>query len=164
MKQLNFNEFKNNIIEVLDHLELSSPAHINLQLGTTAVETDFGSYRRQIGFKNKKGGGYGINQIELGTYKDLIDRFLKNKQLLKDKILYWYFDNMSLEDNLILNDKFNIAICRLKYLSCEHLFKMPQDPNNIEELAKIWKKYYNTNMGSGTVDKFITAYDKYITL
>jgi hypothetical protein len=162
MKQLNLLEFKNNVITVLGHLDLLSPFHVNLQLGTTAIESNFGQYRRQIGFENKKGGGYGINQIELATYHDLVNGFIKNKPDLKEKIHYWYDDSLGDEENLIINDNYNIVICRIKYYStCEHIIN-EKDCNNVIELAKIWKKYYNTDMGKGTKEGFVDAYNKYI--
>lgn len=159
---LNLKDYKNLVISVLDDLDLKTDAFVNLILGTTATESEFGKYRRQIGFEHKSGGGYGINQIELATYYYLMRNFLKNKPELKNKIMHWYDSNMTDENNLILNDSYNIAICRLKYYSCEHLFDMPKDANNIEELAKIWKKYYNTIIGKGTIEGFIDAYNKYI--
>ena len=42
---------------------------------------------------------------------------------------------------------------------------MPEKlPNSydIEGLAKYWKKYYNTEGGKGTVEKFIEKYEKYV--
>jgi hypothetical protein len=158
-KPLNLEETKKTIKEVLTRIELYGIVEAKLILGTIAVESDFGKLRRQIGFANKKGGGYGLGQIELVTHDWLVSDFLKKRQELKEQILSFYDTSKTKEENLILNDKYNIAICRLKYYSCP--FKMPAEYEGIEAVAEVWKTYYNTRFGKGTEKEFIDKYNEY---
>lgn len=161
MKQLNLNEFKNKIITVLTYIDLYSDVCVNLLLGTCCAESDFGLFRRQIGFENKRGGAYGLFEIEMSTHDWLVsDDFLGRRPILKSKILSLYDKNLSKEDNLKFNDEYQIAICRLKYLSCK--FSMPKNKNDLISLARIWNKYYNANPNKGTDQEFISKYNKYI--
>ena len=38
----------------------------------------------------------------------------------------------------------------------------PLPINDIPGMARMWKDYYNTHLGKGTVEEFITNYNKYI--
>ena len=50
-----------------------------------------------------------------------------------------------------------IVHCRLKY------WRVPKRmPNTGEGMAKYWKKYYNTHLGSGHVEDFMDLYSKYL--
>lgn len=51
---------------------------------------------------------------------------------------------------------FAAAMCRIHYLLRSPA--LPDDPENIEELARFWKQYYNTSHGKGTVAEFIGNY------
>jgi len=154
--------------DTLRYIELYSYFSNELILGTIAVESEFGKYRRQKGFENRKGGAYGICQIEMKTHDYLIKEYLQTlviaqpkKTKLKEKILFFYNKEKSKEDNLTNNDAYNIAVCRLKYYSCPFLEPLNYG-NNIQELGYFWKKYYNTNLGKGTIKDFVTKYNKYV--
>ena len=50
-----------------------------------------------------------------------------------------------------------IVHCRLKY------WRVPKRmPNTGEGMAKYWKEYYNTHLGSGHVEDFMDLYSKYL--
>lgn len=140
----------------------SKEEYTNLLLGTCAVESDFGSARRQHGVKNKFVGGYGIFQVEPATHDYLIDQYLLKKPELRKIVLSFYNKELSKYDNLQQNDLYLASIAYVKYLSCKNLFQFPEDPNNIEALAKIWKKYYNTILGKGKEEEFVKKYRKYV--
>lgn len=163
------------IIPVLKDLELYSESAVNLLLGTAAQESALGFYLHQI-----QGEAVGIYQIELATYRDIFKNyFMKNigitlalsegewKKTLqhrlkllntinKYKLNYEAFDD---EMNLIGNLYYATAIARIIY------YRIPEElppADNIQELAKYYKKYYNTESGKASVSSFIRNYEKYV--
>lgn len=139
------------ISPTLDYLELNSPAARNLLLGTCAQESTMGTYLKQVG-----GPALGIYQIEPNTHHDVWSNFLLYKQDLANKILKI---GQSEDNCLITNFAYSTAICRIIYLRAPE--SLP-DADDIEGLAKYWKKYYNTNKGNGTVEEFIVNYRRYV--
>jgi len=164
------------ITQVLDYLELNYPAAVNLILGTAAQESHCGSYIKQIGFnKVLTAGGLGIYQMELATAKDILINCLSYKKDLFKKISSLYFggsldcflngsdtkeDRDLLACNLIGNLYFSTAMCRIHYLRVKEV--LPDDAKNINRLGCYWKKYYNTELGKGTVEEFVSNYKRYI--
>ena len=50
-------------------------------------------------------------------------------------------------------------MCRLKYRRDPE--PLPE-PDDIEGLGKTWKRVYNTHLGKGKVDEFVSNYYKYV--
>jgi len=61
--------------------------------------------------------------------------------------------------NLIGNLYYQCAIARCKYLMIPE--PLPA-ANDIEGLAKYWKKYYNSEQGKGTIEHFVDSYNKHV--
>jgi len=132
-------------------VKMDSNSAIELLIGTWAVESNGGHFLRQIG------GGPALSawQVERATFNDIINRIPKHfSDVLSNTI-----GKVVASDDFpkIENDhKFASQICRLKYYLCPG-----ELPYNLIERAKYWKKYYNTPLGAGTVDKYISKYNTY---
>lgn len=124
---------------------LNNQSAVNLLLGTCAVESNFGKYLRQL----NGGPALGIFQIEETTFNDLVDRFAEKFTDLKS------IKFAELEWNL----KASILVCRIKYYSIP---KGLPNENDVTELARYWKKYYNTEKGSGKIEDFISKYHEFV--
>lgn len=134
-----------------------SDAAINLLLGTCAVESSMGTYTKQI-----NGPALGIFQCEEETYNDIFNNFLiYRKELMRD-ILLACGKNLSLipDFNEIKNDYwYAAAICRVHYMRVKE--PLP-DADDVEGMARYWKKHYNTEKGKGTVEDFVSKYYYYV--
>lgn len=143
--------FINQIIKpVLEPLKLiNKPSVIPLLLGTCAVETNYGKYNRQI-----LGPALSIYQIEPFTFYDIKDR----------RVSYFFkagFNTIKLKAEDMLDDlKLATLVCRLKYLDAPK--PLPANADDIDEIGAYWKQFYNTSKGKGSVDEFVTKYNKYI--
>lgn len=60
---------------------------------------------------------------------------------------------------MVYNLRFAAAMCRAHYSRVKE--PLP-DANDLFELGRYWKKYYNTEKGAGTVDEFVSNYLRYI--
>jgi hypothetical protein len=162
------------ITPVLEELGLFSDAAVNLLLGTAAQESALGLYLHQI-----HGEALGIYQIEPSTYHDLFENYfpkyiemehaLSEGQYKKDVEKRIGFlavlDKFDLpnkeyfEYNLIGNLYYSTAIARIIY------YRVPEqlpEANDIQSLAKYYKKYYNTENGKASVSSFVRNYEKYV--
>lgn len=140
-----------------------SDSAVNLLLGTCAQETHMGEYLYQI-----NGSAAGIYQIEEATHNDLYENYLQFNNSILEKIIKLLINfiepNFGMapqfcNENLIGNLYYSTAIARLLYY--RHSEPLP-NANDIEGLAKYWKKYYNTDLGNGTVEQFVDNYHRFI--
>lgn len=116
-------------------------------LGTLAAETDLGAFRR--------GSKHGIAQITPIAYKFIKERLAKDKETyekLKENGLD--FKKISFND-LTDNHKASIVAMSLYY---KYVIKMKKGNINGKSPAEVWKKYYNTYAGAGTLSHFNKAY------
>jgi hypothetical protein len=140
----------------LQHLRLWSPAAEDLVLGTAAQESALGTYLHQVG-----GPALGIYQMEPATERDIWDNYLAFKELLADQVSDLITD-ASREDKveeMIGNLYYATAMCRIHYLRVPEAIPVHKD---IKGMAAYWKKYYNTPLGAGTEDEFISNFKKYV--
>jgi len=137
----------------LKQLELYSEEATELLLGTSAQESAFGRYRRQLG----NGPALGIFQMEPNTFYDICINFLAYKTDLRIKIMKISGVEKLDAKDLETNDILAACMCRVHYLRQKGAI-----PTNLEGWAAYWKKYYNTPLGRGTEQEFITNYKKYV--
>ena len=146
------------IVPALTAIGMWSPSAVNLLLGTAALETNLGTYlvQKDIGIR----GGLGIYQCESKTYNDIWDNYVLNSIPLRAKIkTYCGYDSKPFPVRLITDLSLATIITRLYYFR----IKAPLPAaNDTAGLAEYWKKWYNTEMGSGTVEQFIENYNRYI--
>jgi len=136
------------ITKVLKEANLYSESAVELLMLTAAVESKLGTYIKQLG----GGPALGIFQMEPLTEQDIHGHFLAYREGLED--IVDSFSTMQ-PDELEWNLAYQILMARLHYL------RVPEplpDKDDVEGLAKYWKKYYNTNLGKGTVEKAVRAY------
>lgn len=92
-------------------------------------------------------------QIEPATHDDIWSNFLgaSNRQYLIDGILQ-LTDRPGVAQELEVNPFYAAAMCRIHYMR----FKppLPEVDDRIGR-AEYWKKFYNTNLGKGSVAKYL---------
>lgn len=149
------------VTDTLKGIKLHSKAAENLIMGTGAVESHY-HYLRQLG----SGVAVSFFQVEGATVKDNIENYLSYRperlSLITDycmtptpaKLLD--YNAAQLRSLTLHNIAFAIAMARVLYFRVPK--KLPSE-DDIEGMAKYWKKYYNTPLGKGTEEKFIEAYN-----
>ena len=144
------------VLEYLDPLIPYSITAENLLLGTCAVESDMGTFLVQKG-----GPALGIYQMEPSTDMDIYNNFLAfNSQIsgLVTGLLDYNHSPELFRLRLVLNLAYATAMARIHY----YRVSAPLPENTPEALGEYWKRYYNTPLGKGTVDKFVDKYDTYV--
>lgn len=150
---MNSEQFTKYIIkDVLEYLNMYSDDAVTLLLGTFYQESDGGEYIHQIG----GGPALGVFQIEPDTARDCYKNFLDYRPQLKEKVNHFYNSNLSLEENLIGNLHFQVALARIIYYRDSKPI-----PGTLEGVAEYWKRVYNTVKGAGTVKKFLASFKKH---
>ena len=137
---------------VLKGMDLWSQEAEELLLGTAIHES--GGLKRIRQYED--GPALSYFQMEPATLFDLWDNFLvyrKDKMALLEK---YKIPDLSLSENLILNPAFAVVAARLQY------YRVPEPiPKKLDGQAAYWKKYWNTENGKGTPEKYITDYNHY---
>lgn len=140
------------IEELFEDLELPySDKVVDMLIETACVESNCGTYLKQI-----NGPACGIFQIEPKTAQDVYDNYIIFRQHYVDIYNKLFIKSLSLKQNLIYNLAFQIFICRLIYLRIKEAI-----PDNTKDRANYWKKYYNTKLGKGTTQDYISKVRKY---
>lgn len=141
------------ITSVLKELGLHSDNAVNLLMGTAAQESHLGKYRKQIG----GGPALGIFQMEPATFNDIVKNYLRFKPGLTVKIEGVARVCRFHAEDIETNDLLAICMARVHYLRVSEAI-----PSDVEGMARYWKKYYNTPLGKGTVEEFISNYKKLV--
>lgn len=150
---INSNQLRKYVVEAeLVRLGLYSKAAENLLMGTAAQESRLGEYLVQLG----NGPARGIFQMEKATEKDIWENYLKYKHNISATILKVTASPVPhTTDEILWNLRYATAMTRIHYLRVKE--KLP-DHDDVEALARYWKKYYNTSLGRGTEEEFIKNY------
>jgi len=138
----------------------ASESAIELILGTGIIESRW-RYLSQV-----NGPARGFFQIEPDTAMDNCQNWLKFRPAEIDRCVYatliprryWIKPNKQNWDYLLeTNIAAGIIHARIKY------WRSPEPlPDTISGYAAYWKKFYNTELGAGTVQKFIDQVSKYV--
>lgn len=142
--------------EILVAQGLCSKAALNLQLGTMAAESDFGTFLYQRPSRIAQG----IFQMEPATERDIWDNYLRFRPERRS-VLTRICGVLSLKNNgaMTWNLAYQICMARFHYRRVKEPFPAY---NDVAGLGYYWKQYWNTVLGKGTVEGFVQAYDKYI--
>ena len=138
------------VIPTLKELDMYSEEACLLVVGT-AIQENRLHYLKQI----PSGIAKGICQMEEATHDDIWDNFLKYKPEIKEKLMGLTNQSMDLVDQLKGNLYYAVAMCRIHYYRVSEPL-----PNDLAGMARYWKKYYNTELGKGTVEEFIHNYEQ----
>lgn len=135
----------------LRDLVMLSDEAVALLMFTCAVESDGGSYLKQI-----EGSALGIYQMEPETYNDIWQNYISNKTFLYG-IMVSNFDCMRMpsEDRLIYDLRFATAMARIHYRRISE--KLP-DANDVHSIWDYYKKYYNTVEGKAKKEEALLKY------
>jgi hypothetical protein len=125
---------------------------------TAATESHLGQYIRQVGM-NGSSGAFGIFQMEKATYDLLWKNMILPNTSLKAKIrLFTGYEGKPVVERLITDLSLAAIMTRLFYFD----IKSPLPPGNDSyEMAAYWKRWYNTEMGKGSMNKAMEDYKKY---
>ena len=151
MATLDITAFRGQIQKTLQPLNLYSPAAEELLCATCAQESLLGAFRRQIG-----GPALGIFQMEPADFTDIWQNYLAYHQDLAGEVGRMASTQPPRPVELVTNDPFAIAMCRVHYL------RAPAALPAATDLAGLWayyKQYYNTPAGAATQAEFIHHYN-----
>lgn len=152
---MNANELLNKvIIPTLQSLQLDSEIARYLLLGTAAQESNMGRYKVQ----SYGGPALGIYQMELATHNDIWNNYLRFRPELADKVTRLLKPGLSKESQLVSNLSYASAMARLQYLRVSE----PLPELSIIQLARYWKKHYNTHKGKGKVRDFEKNFNQFV--
>jgi hypothetical protein len=136
------------IIPTLGFLGVDSPAARTLVLGTAAHESQ-GRYIQQLG----GGPALGFWQIEPATEQDLLANFIPGSRFDLPLTRLRTTASFSQDGDLAGNLFYGCALCRLIY------YRDPEPlPADLPGLAAYWKRVYNTPLGAGTVDEWLSDF------
>ena len=140
-------------LRLLDPEIKYSEEAVELILGTFAQESAYGKYRRQLG----NGPALGIGQMEPATFKDIVKNFLRYHPDIAEKVKRICHVNELNPIDLINNDRLAVCMTRVHYRRQKGAI-----PNDLPGWAKYWKVTYNTILGKGTEQEFISNYHKFV--
>lgn len=142
---------------VLRHLNLWSLAAENLILGTAAVESNMGTYLRQLG----GGPAMGIWQMEPATHADIWRNYLRYQPETAGKVaqlvppLYWHEgDEVPVDAEALIDLRYACAMARIHYRRVKAPLPGPTDWHGLEAYHKA---HYNTVLGKTRPGEFIAA-------
>lgn len=141
-----------------------------LMLGTAAQESNLVWERQRSVSYASDAGGFSKWQVERGIIQDCLE-YCKRNKIFADLATQWVFHDPNMVSSewvfwpisTILwalrmddNDKLGFLFARFKYLTD------PQPiPASIIDQAKMWKRVYNTALGAGTVEQYLSNWDTY---
>lgn len=137
------------IKRVLESIDLSSPAAVELLMLTAAQESGLGTYLRQKG-----GPALGIFQMEPATFRDMWTNYLQHWGQSAEKVRRFDSpadDLLEMEANL----PYQIAMARMMYRRVKEPLPAADD---VFALASYYKRYWNTLLGAATIQQAVESY------
>lgn len=126
-----------------------------LVLGT-AVQESLLIHRQQLG----GGPALGLFQMEPFTHDDCWTNFLNFHSDLADKVKQTLQPGeKAVAETMKTNDRYAAAMCRVRYIRAKP--PLPA-PGNRDGLANYWKEHYNTPLGAGTPEEFLSKWPQYV--
>jgi len=136
----------------LEAIDLYSESAEQLLLGTACAESKLGTYLHQI-----QGPALGVFQMEPVTHDDLWNNYLIYRPELQRQVIRLtpYTGGLMPPASLMLTDlRYAAIMARLLYRRSPMALQKKDDWAGA---AEVWKKVYNTYLGSGTVNKFLRS-------
>lgn len=149
---INKDQLRELITETLEKtglLRYDDKRDVELLMLTAAAESHLGYYIKQI-----KGPALGIFQMEPATHDDIWDNYLDYNKNLAHTIMFQH-NVLTNARPLKWNLAYAIIMARVHYLRDSK----PIPPvNDVDGLAKYWKRVYNTHLGAGDWEKAKALY------
>ena len=146
----------------LKELGLYSVAAELLVLGTAAHESGGFQYLKQV-----NGPALSWWQIEPATHADLWQRTVPRIEASNPPVAAALWGMVRRRhagtptaDELVVNPYYAAAVCRLLYFRAPEPLPAADDLNG---MAGLWKRRYNTPLGKGRPDDWISAYHRFCT-
>ncbi len=130
---------------------------VDLITETLIVETRMGGAKYHAAAKNW--GNYGIAQFCKGTAQRIMKVLKKQRPDVYAKIDKMYNHKLSMTENLLTNVPFSIALVAEYYWLTDPKFNNKISTRTAR--ARVWKKFYNTEAGAGTVAGYQKAVSTY---
>ena len=137
-------------LKLLEPYIMWTPEAEELLMGTAAQESNF-VYLHQI-----SGPARGIYQIEPATADDIYENFLHFRPDLERRVMSIAGKGAHLHDELTTNLAYSTIIARLVYYRAKGALPAATD---IPGMAEYWKANFNTELGKGTTEEFVTNYE-----
>lgn len=120
-------------------------------MGTAAQESRL-EYVRQL----HEGQALSLFQIEPMTHDDIWDNYLAYRPELVNTVLGAIAaGERPPAERLIWDLRYSAIMCRIHYKRVPEALPDAQD---VWQLARYWKKFYNTTLGGGTETEFVENY------
>ena len=137
-------------LEALDYFRVTEE-RIALLMETAAVESHCGNYD----VPHRLRGSYGVFQVTESSASDTLDWLRRTDWNAWRNVMecLWDHDSDSLVDNLTHNVEFSAAVAGMIYMR----MAPKADISTREQRAKAWKRFYNTELGSGSEAGYLRA-------
>lgn len=143
-----------NIIRpTLEKMDMWSPAAEKLLVMIACHESMGFRFRKQI-----SGPAVSFYQIEPATFTDVWDRYLGRRQLKKANVVQFLPDDLTPIEALTISDEFATSIARMKLYMVPEALPLATDD---EGLARYAKKYWNSELGKATPEKYLNDFQIY---
>lgn len=142
---------------VLNMLQMYSDDAVELLVFTCAVESDGGTYVKQI-----QGPALGIFQMEPKTYTDIWQNYIRSRSNLT-QLMGLHFDAYRMPDpeRMIYDLRFATAMARLHYRRSSLLLPNRKD---VDAIWNYYKQIYNTPAGKADKGIAIKKYQAFLQL
>ena len=169
---IDFRQFREHVVipalKWLDGEIPYSESAVDLLMMTAAHESKGGTFLRQVGMEGEE-GAFGVYQMEIATHDDIYENYLDYHYYLRNLVLDSASSDSTHSVELINNLAYATAMARVHYYRVpEALPVLPpldrcidvqhQDSLYLWDLAKYAKKYYNTEAGKATPEKYYQDY------
>lgn len=138
-------------------LDLWSENAEELLVATACHESAGLRYIKQV-----RGPALSFYQIEPATARDVIERWLpKQHSTLRDRvqIISEFRPGDLIEPRLMCDMRFATVVARLIYYRAPEALPKADD---VPAMAKIWKLRWNTPLGKGTEQQFISNFERFV--
>lgn len=151
---MKIDHFIYNIIRpTLKKMDLWSPSAEKLLVMIACHESMGLRYRKQI-----SGPAISFYQIEPKTFDDVWCRFLGARQVKKAAVSQFLPDGVTPLHALATSDEFATAIARMKLWMVPEALPLVSDDKGLAAYAK---KYWNSELGKATPEKYLNDFYKY---
>lgn len=153
---LNLAQFREHVVQpVLRYLDPDIPWSVgaeNLLVGTALQESGL-TYLDQLA--PGPGPAYGVFQMEARTFSGHLAWLDRQPYGLQTKVRTLQASWPDGVEQLRTNLAFAAAMCRVHYRRAPEAIPAGDD---LVGLGRLWKLRYNTPLGAGTVEQFVTGY------